>query len=100
MATGSAPAIEVSNLRKRCGDVLAVDDISLRVSQGELLGFPGPNGAGRGHGRGLLRRGPARSRTALVDRIKPFVKEVNNMPYGFGRGGGYSRALTAHLKYL
>jgi ABC-2 type transport system ATP-binding protein len=39
--------IEVSHLTKRYGDVLAVDDLSFRVSPGEILGFLGPNGAGK-----------------------------------------------------
>lgn len=39
--------IELKNLTKRYGTVLAVDDISLTVKQGEVLGFLGPNGAGK-----------------------------------------------------
>jgi ABC-2 type transport system ATP-binding protein len=39
--------MEVSNLTKRYGEVLAVYNISFRVSQGELFGFLGPNGAGK-----------------------------------------------------
>ena len=40
-------AIEVSNLTKRYGEVLAVNDISFSVKKGELFGFLGPNGAGK-----------------------------------------------------
>jgi ABC-2 type transport system ATP-binding protein len=47
MKSNNQPAVEVSNLTKRYGEVLAVDDISFRVSQGELFGFLGPNGAGK-----------------------------------------------------
>jgi ABC-2 type transport system ATP-binding protein len=39
--------IEVSNLTKHYGEVLAVNDISFSVRQGELFGFLGPNGAGK-----------------------------------------------------
>lgn|GEM_PF-3453183 len=38
--------IEVSNLhKKRYGDVLAVDDISLTVARGDIFGIVRPNGA-------------------------------------------------------
>jgi ABC-2 type transport system ATP-binding protein len=40
-------AIEISHLRKKYGDVIAVDDLSLVVPRGCLLGFLGPNGAGK-----------------------------------------------------
>jgi ABC-2 type transport system ATP-binding protein len=42
-----AALIEASNLRKRFGDIVAVDGISLKVERGEVLGFLGPNGAGK-----------------------------------------------------
>jgi len=40
-------AFEVTHLTKRFGDVVAVNDISFSVRQGELFGFLGPNGAGK-----------------------------------------------------
>lgn len=40
-------AFEVSHLTKRFGEVVAVNDISFNVRQGELFGFLGPNGAGK-----------------------------------------------------
>jgi len=40
-------AFEVSHLTKSFGDVVAVNDISFSVRQGELFGFLGPNGAGK-----------------------------------------------------
>jgi ABC-2 type transport system ATP-binding protein len=43
----STPAINVQNLTKNYGNVLAVDDISFQVKAGELVGFLGPNGAGK-----------------------------------------------------
>ncbi len=47
MKSDGSPAVEVSNLTKRYGEVLAVNDVSFRVRQGELFGFLGPNGAGK-----------------------------------------------------
>lgn len=39
--------IEVDNLVKKFGELVAVDDISFKVSPGEIFGFLGPNGAGK-----------------------------------------------------
>lgn len=39
--------VEAKNLRKVFGDLVAVDDISFHLSQGECLGILGPNGAGK-----------------------------------------------------
>ena len=40
-------ALQVSQLTKRFGEVVAVNDISFQVNKGELFGFLGPNGAGK-----------------------------------------------------
>lgn len=39
--------IQTSNLSKRYGDKLAVDQVSFEVRAGEIFGFLGPNGAGK-----------------------------------------------------
>lgn len=39
--------IEVQNVTKRYGPTLAVDNISFRVEKGEIVGFLGPNAAGK-----------------------------------------------------
>ncbi len=43
----SESALEVSNLTKCYGKLLAVDHINLTVKRGEVFGFLGPNGAGK-----------------------------------------------------
>ena len=43
----SVNAIEVENLTKRYGDVLAVDGVSFSVAPGQTLGLLGGNGAGK-----------------------------------------------------
>ncbi len=44
---GVIQLIEVKNLTKRYGKLLALDDVSFTVDTGEVLGFLGPNGAGK-----------------------------------------------------
>ncbi|WP_331235335.1 ABC transporter ATP-binding protein [Natronorarus salvus] len=52
-------AIELDSVSKRFGSVLAVDDLSLSVEEGEVFGFLGPNGAGK---------------TTTIDMILDFVR--------------------------
>jgi phospholipid/cholesterol/gamma-HCH transport system ATP-binding protein len=39
--------IEVQGIRKRFGDTVVLDDVSLRVETGEVLGIVGPGGVGK-----------------------------------------------------
>jgi ABC-2 type transport system ATP-binding protein len=77
------PVIRVSNLGKRYGRTVAVDDVSLEVFEGEIFGLIGPNGAGKtttmecvqghrvaDHGTiSVLGLDPRRDATALRQRI-------------------------------
>jgi ABC-2 type transport system ATP-binding protein len=45
LATG--PAIATEHLTRRFGDLVAVQDVNLRVAPGQFFGFLGPNGAGK-----------------------------------------------------
>jgi len=44
---GQPKLIETENLTRKFGDLTAVDDLTLRVDDGEVFGFLGPNGAGK-----------------------------------------------------
>src|SRR5215469_3536254 len=46
-AVGGRPAVEVAHLRKTYGTLVAVDDVSFSVAEGEIFGILGPNGAGK-----------------------------------------------------
>jgi ABC-2 type transport system ATP-binding protein len=43
----AAPAVTVQNLVKRYGHLVAVNDVSLSIPEGEIFGIIGPNGAGK-----------------------------------------------------
>ena len=46
-ARDTGPAVEVSSLVKRYGELVAVDGLSLRIPRGRVLGLLGPNGSGK-----------------------------------------------------
>ena len=45
--TTYSSAVEISHLRKTYGNLVAVDDVSVSVAEGEIFGILGPNGAGK-----------------------------------------------------
>lgn len=47
MSFEGEPVLEVSHLRKTFGSVTALEDVSLQVRPGEIVGFVGSNGAGK-----------------------------------------------------
>ncbi|MEZ0240945.1 MAG: ABC transporter ATP-binding protein [Chloroflexota bacterium] len=47
MIAGVAPAVEARALRKRFGDLQAVDGIDLALAPGRIYGLLGPNGSGK-----------------------------------------------------
>ncbi len=47
MTERPAPAIEARNLRRTFGSIVAVDDLTLEVAEGELFALLGPSGCGK-----------------------------------------------------
>jgi ABC-type uncharacterized transport system ATPase subunit len=39
--------LELNGLTRRYGDLVALDDLSFTVAEGQMFGFVGPNGAGK-----------------------------------------------------
>lgn len=66
----NSPAIEVTNITKRFGDITAVDSVNLTVAKGELFGLVGPNGAGK---------------TTLIRMLSTLIKPSN----GTAKVAGY-----------
>ncbi|HMN21340.1 MAG TPA: ABC transporter ATP-binding protein [Ottowia sp.] len=73
----AAPLLEVHELTKRFGGLVAVNQVSFNVASGEILGILGPNGAGKTTLFNLLTgfiradRGRVRLRTRELSRQTP-----------------------------
>lgn len=79
--------IEVKNLSRHYGPILAVSDISFNVSRGEVLGFLGPNGAGKSTTMQMLTGNLAPSRGSvhicnvdLLDNPKQAKAQIGYLP--------------------
>lgn len=88
---GMTPVLEVLQLSKRYGDIVAVDGVDLTVNEGEIFGVLGLNGAGKttmiecvqglrrpdGGSVRLLGRDPRRERSALASRVGSQLQDSN-----------------------
>ena len=81
--------IEVKNVTKKYGKVVAVDDISFTINEGEIIGLLGPNGAGKSTTMNMLTGYIEQtSGTIIVDgydmlkKPKKAKKEIGYMPEG------------------
>jgi len=75
--------ISVSNITKRFGETLAVDDLSFDVQPGEIFGLLGPNGAGK-----------TTSIRMILDIFEPDSGEISVL------GGPMTEEKKNHIGYL
>jgi ABC-2 type transport system ATP-binding protein len=85
------PVVEISQLGKKYGEFVALEDLSLSVGRGQILGFIGPNGAGKTTTIkilvGLARPTAGTARIAGHDcehETEKIKQLVGYMPDGFG----------------
>jgi ABC-2 type transport system ATP-binding protein len=82
--------IEVENLTKRYGDLLAVNDISFSVRKGEVFAFLGPNGAGKTTTVEIIEtiRTPTSGKVSVLGmdvtkKKRKIVRRIGVLPQGF-----------------
>jgi ABC-2 type transport system ATP-binding protein len=70
--------IKAENLKKRFGNIIALDDVSFEVKKGETFGLLGPNGAGKTTTINILcgLARPDRGTVSLDGKTDPTVPEV------------------------
>src|SRR5271156_5638786 len=90
-ATIAAPAISTEHLTRRFGDLVAVQDVNLRVAPGQFFGFLGPNGAGKSTTikmlTGLLSPSSGRIELLGLDMAKNPIevkRQIGVVPEGMG----------------
>lgn len=81
--------IEVKNVTKKYGKVIAVDNISFTINEGEIIGLLGPNGAGKSTTMNMLTGYIEQtSGTIIIDgydmlkKPKKAKREIGYMPEG------------------
>jgi len=79
------PAIETAGVRKRFGDVVAVDGVSLTVRRGEIYALLGLNGAGK---------------TTLIRMLLGMIRPGSGSVRVLGATVGADRAVWSRVGYL
>jgi ABC-type branched-subunit amino acid transport system ATPase component/ABC-type branched-subunit amino acid transport system permease subunit len=83
----TAPALEVRGLTVRFGGILAVNDVSIRVMPGELVGLIGTNGAGKSTLlNGISGFVPAEGTVEVLGRDVSTLSAARRHTMGLGRG--------------
>jgi ABC-2 type transport system ATP-binding protein len=92
----ASPTISTDNLTRRFGELVAVEDVNLKVAPGQFFGFLGPNGAGKSTTikmlTGLLAPTTGRIQILGLDLVSNMVevkRQIGVVPEGmalFGRG--------------
>jgi simple sugar transport system ATP-binding protein len=96
---GAPPALRARNVSKRFGGVVALDDVSMDVTAGEITGLVGDNGAGKStlirifsavlaadagtvelDGQEVHFAGPAEARAAGIETVYQDLALAGNMP--------------------
>lgn len=90
MTKESEYAIEVENLTKRYGDLLAIDGLSFTVNRGEMFALLGPNGAGKTTAVEIIDtiRTPTSGKVTLLgmdvsQKKHDIVSRIGVLPQGF-----------------
>ena len=81
--------IEVKNVTKKYGKLIAVDDISFTIKEGEIVGLLGPNGAGKSTTMNMLTGFIEQTAGEIIidgydmlKKPKKAKKEIGYMPEG------------------
>jgi putative spermidine/putrescine transport system ATP-binding protein len=84
-AVGAAAAVRLEGVRKRFGDVVAVDGVDLDIAKGEFFSLLGPSGSGKTTCLRMIAgfEPPTEGRVLLegtdVTRLAPYERDVNTV---------------------
>lgn len=88
MTAASAPAVRVRGLSHRYGGTIAIDDVSLALPAGRVVGVIGPDGVGKSTLLGLV----AGARQIQQGEIEAFVGNMADKRH--------RRAVSPHIAYM